>query len=102
MGQSNPKHKYRPGEGWNESSFEKKDLGVLGDKKHNTILAHSQENSKCPGLHLTLCGQQGEGGDSGLLLCSGDIPPTVLHPALGPPAQGDLEKSWRGTSEKDM
>lgn len=43
MGQSNPKHKYRPGEGWNESSFEKKDLGVPGDKKHNMTLAQPRK-----------------------------------------------------------
>lgn len=68
MGQSNPKHKYRPGKGRNESSFEeKKDLGVLGDRKHNTTQAMctpSPESQTHPGLHSEQRGQQGKGGDS--------------------------------------
>lgn len=84
--------------GWNKSSFEK-DLGVLGDKKHNmsqAMCTHRPESQTCPGLHSMLCGQQGEGEDSVPLLYLGDIPPTVLCPSLGSPAQERLGPAGAG------
>ncbi|GAB0188306.1 triadin [Grus japonensis] len=76
MVQGNPKHNYRLGREWIESSPEEKDLGALVDEKLN--MSH-----KCTaGLHEKTCDQQVEGGDSARLLCSYETPPGVL----GPPA----------------
>jgi len=51
------------------------------------MCAHSPEGQLYPGLHQEKRGQQVEGGDSALLLRSGETPPGVLHPALEPSAQ---------------
>jgi len=47
----------------------------------------SPEDRPYPGLNQEECGQQGKGGDSSPLLCSGETSPGVLCPALEPSAQ---------------
>jgi len=51
------------------------------------MCACSREGQLYSGLHQENCGQQGEGGDSAPLLCSGETSPGVLCPALDPSAQ---------------
>ena len=51
------------------------------------MCAGSPEGQPYPGLHQEQHGQQVEGGDSALLLHSGETPPGVLRSALGPPVQ---------------
>ncbi|GAB0208443.1 cAMP-dependent protein kinase inhibitor alpha [Grus japonensis] len=50
VGRCNPKHDYRLGEEWIESSPEEKDLGMLADEK-SAMCACSPESQPCPGLH---------------------------------------------------
>ncbi|GAB0182672.1 cAMP-dependent protein kinase inhibitor alpha [Grus japonensis] len=86
MIQGNPKHDYRLGEEWIESSPKEKDLGVLVDEKL-AMCACSPESQLCPGLHQKKSDQQVEGGDPAPLLHSCETPPGVLRPALGAPVQ---------------
>jgi len=81
MGWGNPKHKYRLGGEWIESSPAKKDLGCWWMK-----ITCSPEGQLNPGLRQTQHGQQDKGGDSAPLLRSGERPPGVLPPALEPSA----------------
>ncbi|GAB0204570.1 hypothetical protein GRJ2_002922600 [Grus japonensis] len=72
VGWHNPKHSYRLGGEWIQSSSEEKDLGVLIDEKLN-MSQHcvcSPENQPYPGLHQKGCDQQVKGGDPAPLLRS--------------------------------
>ncbi|GAB0204006.1 hypothetical protein GRJ2_002866200 [Grus japonensis] len=93
VGQCNPKHNYRLGREWIESSPEEKDLGVLVDEKLNMsrqcVLAAQKAN------HVLGCIQRSVTSMSReviLPLYSTLVrpPPGVLHPALGAPER-DME-----------
>ncbi|GAB0210385.1 hypothetical protein GRJ2_003504300 [Grus japonensis] len=90
VGRGNPKHNYRLGREWIESSPEEEDSKVLIELKaqHEPAMrASSPESQPCPGLHQKKGDQQVEGGDPAPLLRSGETPPGVLHPALEAPVQ---------------
>jgi len=65
------------------------------------MCAGSPESQAYPGLHQKQRGQQGKGGDSAPLLCSGETPPAVLRPALEPPAQEGHTADGAGSEEGD-
>ena len=60
---------------------------VYGAQHDLAVCTCSPEGQLYPGLHQEKRGQQGEGGDSAPLLCSGETPCGVLRPPLKPSAQ---------------
>ncbi|TRZ22315.1 hypothetical protein HGM15179_004776 [Zosterops borbonicus] len=59
-------------------------MGVLLDEKLDMFQQRvfAAQKAKHPQLHQKPCGQQGEGSDSAIPLCTGETPPAVLCPAL--------------------
>lgn len=72
---------------------QEKDFGELVDEGLNTTLSCAQAVQTPPvsWLDPQQCGQQVKGGDSAPWLCSGEAPPALLHPPLGPPLKEDMD-----------
>jgi len=93
MGQGNPKHKYRLGREWIESSLAEKDLGVLAGEKLKMIqqcaLAAQKTNDILGCIPSSMAGRSTEGI---LLLCS-----TLVRPH-----QESCVQLWSAQHRTDM
>ncbi|RMB93966.1 hypothetical protein DUI87_29551 [Hirundo rustica rustica] len=82
----NPKHKYRLGREWVDSSPEEKDLCVFVDKKLNMTwqCVFEVQKANC----ILGCIKRSVTSRSREMILplysSGETPPGVLHPSLGP------------------
>jgi len=85
LGQGNPHYQYKLGDERIECSPAKKRPGGTGkwEAGHKPAMCPcSPESQPYSGLHQKKCGQQGKGGDTAPLLCTGETLPGVLHPAV--------------------
>ena len=76
-----------------------RDIGRWTIRYEPSMCTRSPEGQLYLGLHQKQCGQQVEGGDSPLLLCSGETSLRVLCPALGILAQDRHVPAGAGPEE---
>ena len=89
LGRGNPKHRYRLGREWLESSPEEKDLEVSVDERFNMcqqcVLAAEKANHILGSIKRNVTSRSMEVILP--LLCSHETSPGVPHPVLEPPMQ---------------
>ncbi|PKU42453.1 rna-directed dna polymerase from mobile element jockey-like [Limosa lapponica baueri] len=96
----NPRHKYRLGREWLESSPEEKDLGVLMDERLNMSwqCALAAQKANC----ILCCIKRSMASRSREVIlppCSGETPPGILQAALESSTQEGHGPVWTGPVE---